>query len=181
MSAAVERLATGADVAALLAELDRQPELWQLETARQTCPGSPHHATQAIYLRWCREMAVEAVFNDLVAVTWPAAAQLPAATALVLELMAELNCWDLGRVILARLPAGCAIDPHQDEGRYAEVHARFHLALQADPGNDFTVAGETVHMQPGEWWQFDRRLSHHVVNRSSRDRLHLIVDLLEAP
>jgi hypothetical protein len=42
----------------------------------------------------------------------------------------------------------------------------------------FELGGHPIQMQPGELWHLDVRFRHEVHNRSARDRVHLVMDLL---
>jgi hypothetical protein len=175
-------LESGIDVAPLLGAIERQPELFSEITARQEHPGSPHKYTEAIFLRWAKELTVEACFTDLEAVDYPAYEKLPEARPLVAQIMRRVGGKKLARVMIANLKSGGFIDPHSDEGAYADHFERFHLSLQSDDGNSFLVWNrkpdwaEWVHMKPGELWAFNHKSCHQVLNDSNRDRLHLIVD-----
>jgi aspartyl/asparaginyl beta-hydroxylase (cupin superfamily) len=76
----------------------------------------------------------------------------------------------------SRLRAGHVIPPH--EGLQLNF-LRCHLGLdvpQGDIGMD--VAGETFRWQEGKAFVFDDRKLHHVWNRTSQDRIILIIDFI---
>lgn len=174
------RIATELDVAPLLQQLQAQPALWTEITGRQDYPGSPHHDTQAIFLRGSLEQTLEGMQQSLSAVDYPARAKLPEADFLIVEMWRRWPVPDvetLGRVMLAKLPPGGRIDRHADEGAYAEHYDRFHFVLTSEAGNVFECDGQEVSMQPGEVWWFDHRKPHQVYNGSQADRIHLIVDV----
>jgi hypothetical protein len=153
-------------------------DLWDVFTARQDTQGSPHHDTRCILLRAPAGdvLTVEVVFNELEAVDTGAIEYLPAVRDLCIAACERLGVKELGRVMLVELAPGGHIDPHFDDGAYAAHYQRFHLVLQSDEGNTFTNGGETIHMKPGELWQFNHRAEHEVRNDSARPRIHLIID-----
>lgn len=154
------------------------PGMWDEFTARQDTPGSAHHATRCIVLRGpdTHNLDKEAVFGCLESIDLPTIERLPAVRELCRMACQLLRVRQLGRVMLVELPAGASIDRHQDEGAYAQHFDRFHLPLVSDPGNTFTCGAETIHMAPGELWQFNHRIEHEVANNSSAARIHLIID-----
>ncbi len=166
-------------VQACLDQLQAQPELWDQITARQEAAGSPHHDTKCIFLRWCPGQTIRDVFFQLESVDYPAAAVLaPAIAPMFNELLDRVPHEVIGRAMLVTLQPGGSIDEHIDEGAYADAHDRFHIVLQSDEGNAFTVGGETFHGKPGEAFWFNIKRPHSVVNNSARERIHLIVDLI---
>lgn len=177
-------LKSGVDVSPLLVALERKPHLFDQITARQTTPGSPHHDTKAVFLRWCKDQTVEAAFGDLDAIDYPALEELPEARTLIAEVMKAAGSVVLGRVLITTLAPGGIIDAHADEGSVADHFERFHLSLESDEGNWFysylpdSDEREVVHMKPGEIWWFNHKRWHEVENSSSRPRLHLIVDCI---
>lgn len=174
-----ERIATGLPVQPTLDYLEAHPELWDAITARQDAPGSPHHDTKCIFLRWCPDRSVEAVFAQLEAVDYPEAIPLaPVVVPLVNALLDVVPHEAIGRVILVSLKPGGSIDAHFDFGEYADTYDRFHVVLQSDSGNSFQVADDVFHAFPGEAFWFNVKKVHRVENFSERPRIHLILDLL---
>lgn len=172
-----ERIATGLDVGPLLAALEAQPERWREITVRQDYPGSAHHDTEAIFLRGPRAFTVADYMGDPVAYDYPAMDALAdVLVPLLRPLLQAMEVSELGYVLAVNLKPGGRIDEHVDEGAYAEHYARFHLVLTSEPGNTFTVGGESVHMAPGELWWFNHRAPHRVANDSAAGRIHVIFD-----
>lgn len=165
------------DVACALAEQEHC-ELWDVFTARQDTPGSPHHDTRCIVLRGPVGdlLTADVVFNEIQSVDTCAVEYLPAVRDLCIAACARLGVKELGRVMLVELAPGGHIDRHFDDGAYAAHYQRFHLVLQSDDGNTFTCGAESIHMKPGELWKFDHRAEHEVTNASARPRIHLIID-----
>jgi hypothetical protein len=181
MDTAFLKLRDGLDVRRALFEVRHQKELWSQITARQTTPGSPHVATETIFLRWAREQSLDACFNELEAVDYPALDQLPETRKLLDWFAAFMNPSKIGRVILVSLKPDSHITPHVDEGHYADNYDRFHIPLYSETGNYIFAEteanfGQFVHMRPGEVWWFNNKCEHWVSNHSDRPRLHLIID-----
>lgn len=175
------KIRDGVDVSPLLQKLNLKSDLFNEVTARQEVPGTPHLDTQSIFLRWARELSLDATFNDIEAVNRPCLDLLPEALDLIDLIAATTECHKLGRCLIVALNPGGFINPHADEGAYADYYERFHLSLQSDEGNAFFSEwtpghGEFVHMKPGELWTFNHKRTHWLVNNSDTPRIHLIVD-----
>ncbi len=182
MRSSFECLSSDLDVRPLLRSLEANIKLWDQFTARQTTPGTPHIDTRAIFLRWAAAQTIEAAFNDLEAIDYPAFAHLPEARDLVGLTAQFAGAKQVGRILIVSLKPGGRITPHADEGAYADHFERFHLSLQSDYGNQFHVGGpsvyETAEMKPGDLWWFNHKRTHWVENRSNRERIHLIMDMV---
>jgi hypothetical protein len=177
------RVCSGLPVAALLAAVQGDPELWRQITARQDHPASPHRDTEAIFLRWCAGLDVASVFSDLHAVDYPAFHKLHRHLWPLMDVAyANVGGLEMGRAMIVNLKPGGFITPHADEGAYADRFERFHIPLQAEDGNEFHVQGddgaETAQMRPGELWWFNHKRLHAVGNNSDAPRIHLILDIV---
>ena len=161
---------------AIVAEIDAKPALWDQITARQETPGSPHHDTKAIFLRWAASQTVEAAFTEIPAVDYPARAELPACSGMLNMLTELIPIYELGRVMVVNLLPGGHIDAHVDEGAYAAHYDRFHLVLEAGVGNIFRVGAESFSGKTGELWWFNNKVEHEVWNQGTQRRLHMIID-----
>lgn len=82
--------------------------------------------------------------------------------------------WGRGR--LMGLGAGAEVPHHVDANYYWRTHIRLHIAVITNPEVDFTCGEQTVNMAPGECWIFDTFRPHHVHNRGSGQRIHLVFD-----
>lgn len=170
-------LADGFNVQSAIAELAAKADMFKLFTGRQDTPGSAHHDTECIILRGPATITMEAVFNDTQAHWYPLHEQLPEVAALTYKALDKLSPMsELGRIMVVNLTAGGSIDEHCDEGAYAAHYERFHLVLTSKPGNVFHCGRESIHMKPGELWQFDHHQLHSVENASDEDRIHIIID-----
>lgn len=169
----MKMLADGLNVAPMLAAI--RPAMWDEITARQDFAGSPHRDTRSILLRG--PVNVANAQDDVECIAYPAT-QHPGIRPAFEDLLSEIpiDMAELGRVMLVSLKPGGHITRHADEGAYAERFSRFHVALQSDDGNEFVSGIDAARMKPGECWWFDHRLPHEVINRSARERIHLIFD-----
>ena len=81
------------------------------------------------------------------------------------------------RLILTKLKPDGVIPEHRDNGKCFQVSHRVHLPLITNDDVWFTVGDETITMHAGELWEINntQRL-HSVINKSDRDRVHLIID-----
>jgi L-amino acid N-acyltransferase YncA len=179
-----QRVATGIDVAPLLARINAQPDLWKQITARQDAPGSPHHDTECIFLRWAADRTAEAAFYELESIDYPAAeALMPEIAIVIIQALQAIGISvdhdprDIGKVIITKLPPGGSIDEHFDEGPYADKYDRFHLCLQQS-GSTFTVDNANFTATAGELWWFNHKRRHSVSNNGHVDRIHLILDVV---
>ena len=177
------KLAEGVDVRPLALALFRQPELWNEHRFRTQFPNTPHGDVDDIWLRFTdpeKCVSTGNVIGDDRPVWLPPAAKLPEAKPIVLDLMRRVEAWCLDRVLITRLRPGGRILPHADkDGEYVQDphRLRAHVVIQGLPGSLYTTGGETVNMRTGEVWFFDAREVHEVVNGSSDDRIHLLVDV----
>lgn len=173
-----DRIATGLDIGPLLTALGAMPELWGDITVRQDYPGSAHHDTDCIFLRGPRSFTPADYFFDLGSYDYPAMDKLAVVLVPLLRPLLEdvLQVEELGRVLIVRLKPGGVIDPHVDEGDYADHFARFHVALTGGAGSTLTVGGETQHFAPGECWWFNHKAEHCGANMGAEPRIHLILD-----
>lgn len=183
-----QRLATDINIAPLLNEILRQPELWNAHTFRTGFPDSTMRDSSDILIRFpkqevlgdqkSREVLAD-FYNDTSPIWYPAYEKLPAIKHLLKEFMYKFNAHGLGRVIIAKMEPGKGFHPHADiEGEYVNNSkgARYHLVLQGYEGNMVRCGDETVSMHTGELWWFNTRLEHEGMNTSKDDRIHLLAD-----
>lgn len=180
-----KRLPARIDTGPLLARLRAQPDLWGLDTLRETYPGSAHTAAASIMLRGPvvgpDDSWPVAMLRDVDVVDYSVVERLlPELREPVMGILDQIGTvGDLGRVMLTKLPDGGRIVQHVDEGLYADIYDRFHLCLTGGPGNLFRCGGEVYHAQPGDAFWFNHKREHSVENLTeSGERIHLIVDVM---
>lgn len=183
------QIATNADVLPLLHAVQRQPGLFNTHRFRTTFENTPHAEVDDILLRFsdpsiAKDGDTAAVMADGNCIWHPAAAALPQARALILDVMRRAEAYALDRVVITRLRPGGCILPHADDvGSYVhDPHRhRYHVVLQGLPGSIYKCGDETVCMRSGEVWHFDALTVHSIENNSSDDRVHLLIDLRIMP
>lgn len=94
------------------------------------------------------------------------------------EVLDQLQC-PLRSVRLMQLKAGSSIKPHRDHGLSLEHgQARLHVPVYTHPDVRFIVEGLEIPMAPGELWYFNADATHEVLNQSTQDRTHLVIDCI---
>lgn len=172
-----KRVAAGLDVEPLAQALLAREDLWNQITLRQDYPGSSHHETRCIFLRGPKAFTFDEYMMQVDAHDYPAMDELADLVApLMRPLLKAMGATELGYVLAVRLPPGCAVDSHIDEGRYADHYSRFHLAITGDAGAVLQAGGEEQHFAPGEAWWFNHKKLHCARNAGAVDRIHLIFD-----
>lgn len=164
------------EVSGLVAAIRRKPALFKEITDRQAYQGSAHQNTESIFLRWCHGKTVQDAFSEIPAFDWPAMAALPEAHDLINITLRRVGAKELGRVLIVSLKPESSIEPHADEGAYADHYERFHIPLESYPGVIFKCGDEAVQMRTGELWWFNHKIQHSVENHTKVARTHLIID-----
>lgn len=177
------RLAQGVDVQPLMHAVARQPWLWNQNTFRTKFPNTPHGEVDDIWLRFSDASKCDTtstVIGDDNPVWHSAAAALPQAKQIGLNVMRAVDGYALDRTLITRLVPGGRIMPHADkDGAYVDdlSRSRYHVVLQGLPGSSYTCGDETVDMLTGEVWWFNPHLVHSIFNGSNDDRVHLLLDV----
>jgi hypothetical protein len=92
------------------------------------------------------------------------------------EALAMLRC-PIQAVRFLRLKAGSVIKEHRDhELGFDDGEVRLHLPVITNPGVEFVLNQVRVIMNEGELWYLNVNQPHHVTNRSTTDRIHLVID-----
>lgn len=159
----------------LIAALARQPELWNKNSIRTAHKGTVHSDVSDILLRY-NEIS-ENILDDLDNKDYPAFSFLPQARVLIFDLMRLVEGNRLGRVFITKLPNGCKILPHKDEGKSAEYYDRYHIILQNYQDSIFRCGNEIICPNAGDVIWFNNQIEHEVINNSIDDRISLIVDI----
>ena len=169
------------DVRGLQAQLAAQPHLWDTIRHRTEHPQSPHREVSDI---WVRYNPIENFHGDMQAFNaehtpqwYPVASQLSEAKRIAQHLSVELQALNLGAVLITKIPAGCQVYPHIDQGWHARTHEKFAVCVQGNDKQAFHFEGESLVTHPGDLWEFDNAYPHWITNDSSEDRISLIVCL----
>lgn len=181
-------ISRGVDMGPLHLSLSQNPDLWNENAYRTQYENTPHQDVDDILIRYSAKLDDLSdhakVQNDVGNVWYPAVNRLPEVKGLVLNLMAYLEGFELGRVLISRTPPGGRILPHSDaQGDYVYIPrgGRYHLVVQGLPGSMFRCGDEEVCMQTGEVWWFNHLEEHELCNNSADDRIHLMTDIIRWP
>jgi hypothetical protein len=164
----------------LMAQIARQPHLWQADTYLRDYPQGPFEDVDTIFLRFPPASVTElerSVRDPHECTNMDGMIHLPAARKMVMALMTTVEGERLGRVMINRIRPGGQIFPHADTPEHARYWERHHFVVQGLPGCTFRCGSEQVEMRTGECWWFQNELEHAVINNSADDRLHLIADI----
>jgi hypothetical protein len=82
--------------------------------------------------------------------------------------------WSRSR--LMRLAPGAGVPEHADINYHWHTRVRLHIPVFTQPEVRFHCDGQSVHMAAGEAWVFDNWRRHHVENKASAERIHLVAD-----
>lgn len=85
----------------------------------------------------------------------------------------------LQAVRLLKLNAGSLIKEHRDaELNFEKGEIRLHIPVYTHPDVEFFLDRERITLQEGECWYMNFNLPHSIQNKSSIDRVHLVIDAL---
>jgi Aspartyl/Asparaginyl beta-hydroxylase len=84
----------------------------------------------------------------------------------------------VGKSLYINLPAGKKVNPHVDMGYYLSSVHRLHIPIMTHDDVDFFVDGEKFNMKQGTCYELNNVRTHAVDNRSTVDRIHLLVDIM---
>ena len=82
------------------------------------------------------------------------------------------------RILLIKLEAEKDVSEHTDGGDYLSSVRRFHIPLITNDEVFYVVNNEKKSMKKGECWEINNLKSHYVLNNSSLDRIHLLIDIM---
>ena len=82
----------------------------------------------------------------------------------------------IGRTRMMRIVPGGEAMAHVDLNRYWWDRHRVHIPLRTDPSVEFRCGDAGTHMPAGSAWIFDTWRKHNVINPSSSERIHLVID-----
>jgi len=179
-------IATGIDVTPLMLAIKRRPDIWKHDTYLRDYPQGPFSDIESIMLRFPTKSVFdteeelkkhESTFDQHENIDYPDYATLTEARPLIMATMNRVGGERLGRAMINKIAPGGRIYPHADTPDHANYYSRFHIVLQSHPGVVFRCGDEQIYMGTGEGWWFNNKLEHEVINNSSDDRIHLIIDI----
>jgi hypothetical protein len=92
------------------------------------------------------------------------------------KVLHSFNC-PLQAVRLLKLNAGAVIKEHRDADLcYEKGEIRLHIPVKTNTDVEFYLDNERVELKEGECWYTNVNLPHSVMNKSSFDRIHLVID-----
>ena len=80
------------------------------------------------------------------------------------------------RMMLARMPPGGQIQPHQDTNVAARWPHKIHVPIQTNERVAFWIDGKAYHLPVGEAFEVNNMAVHAVRNDGDTDRIHLIFE-----
>lgn len=167
------------DVAPVLSELTDHPELWNRHSQRTKAMGSPHAASQDIWLRYraFEELTSPDKYNEPhEAVFYPAWRDLPSLHDIVADLYVRVDASRLGGLLITRIKAGNKILPHRDSGWHPEFYnCKVYLPVQANDQCVNYCGDEEMVIKAGDAVSFNNLITHSVDNNGTTDRITLIV------
>lgn len=170
-------LEQGIDPTPFLNEIDAVDGIWFEQTGRQKSANVQREAL-AIPVRGMRKSAQgDRARRDVHESRWTTGSVRLPAMRRFLERIAEAEGSSLERAKIVSLPPGNRVHPHIDRGDYYHVRNRYHLVLQSE-GSWIRAGDEDLRMKTGELWWFDNKAEHEAMNDGTKDRIHLIFDLL---
>lgn len=179
MSAFLEKIADGIDIAPLLAQLDHHPELWNTHPERRI---GPHVDVSDIWIRYFPPEVLtgpEAFRSKHSFAFYPAWFVLTELRPIIEKVIQIEKADVLGGVLITRIPSGGEVGWHHDRGSWhAEYFDRkLYVPLKANSRCVNFVGRESAVMHAGQVWYFDNQIDHAVENNGDTDRITLIVCL----
>lgn len=92
------------------------------------------------------------------------------------EVLNSFHC-PLLAVRLLKLEAGASIKEHKDTDlAFEKGEIRIHIPVQTHPAVEFMLDKERMQLGEGECWYMNFNLPHAIYNKSTTDRIHLVID-----
>jgi len=158
-------------------EVKKLNEEWNLDKFRQNAKyperRNPHLYTHTFTIQ---NHSIDWQFGDSIYSEVKDARMLSVVLEIVKDL--EIMCNGVsGRILLIKLAANQDVSEHTDKGDYLSTVRRFHIPIITNELVSYTVNGEKINMKQGECWEINNLKAHSVLNESSIDRVHLLVDI----
>lgn len=167
-------IARGINIFPLLLELQRQPQLWNRNTARTESSESPHREVDDIWVRFGRgehvsaETPHESYWLD-------SADLLPEAKTHSRVIMGLVRGDALGGILITRIPPGRKVHPHRDLQWHAKEYDKFALQIESHQQQAFCFEEGQHITAPGDLYWFNNQETHWVLNDSPIARITMIV------
>lgn len=181
MTPSIQHIASGFDVAPLVAEIEAHPEVWNTHRMRTDAYETPHKAVSDIWVRyndWANWTGDVQAFNGPhTSVYYPVIGVIPAVLDLIDQVIATVGGTELGGVLITKIPPGGEVKPHIDGGWHAAHYRKFAVQLLGNDRQAFCFEDSELRPEPGDLYTFDNSRLHWVKNESDTDRMTLIVTL----
>lgn len=162
----------GINILPLSLGLRRNSGLWNQNTARTQDPTSPHREVSDI---WARFAGNDYTTEAHESIWMPAATLIPEIKLHARAIMGLVGGDALGGVLITRIPPGCQVYPHVDEGWHAKQYDKFALQIASHPQQAFCFEDGGHISEPGDLYWFDNSHKHWVTNASPVERITMIV------
>ena len=173
----IQRLSSGLNVAPLVYQLARHPELWNQHTGRTEAYASPHKGVDDIWARYNdpENLGRPDFHGPHESVWYPCIRVIPGAWKLAREVMRRVGGKTLGGVLITRIHPGGMVRPHVDTGWHAGHYEKFAVQIKGNQAQAFCFEGCELRPEPGDLYTFDNSKLHWVINDSDHERITLIV------
>jgi len=177
----IEHLSSGYDVAPLVDQLARNPDVWDRYTLRtKGYEATPHKSVSDIWVRfraWSEFDGDAAKFANTAheSVWYPVIHQIPTAWSLARRVVRDVGGGKLGGVLITRVPAGGEVKPHVDQGWHAGHYEKFAVQVKGNAKQAFCFEDRKLSAMPGDLYTFDNSRCHWVTNGSDEERITLII------
>jgi hypothetical protein len=163
------------DIEKIKKHIDGFSDEWFINTQRQeAAPVHKHTNSYFVYstdLLWKKEndFSIETTSKD------PVLLELLEPIILDLE---KIHNGTRAMVLLIKLKSEQHIQPHRDVGDYLVLSRRNHIPIITSDDVYFGVMNQTINMKPGDCWEINNSKPHYVDNRSTIERVHLVIDIM---
>lgn len=161
-----------------LAEFLSDCDLWDKHPQRRIAEGSPHSQMTDIWARYknpgeCIKTGDWSSFIEPHESEW--LEDLPQVKEICKMLSIYLDGEALGGVLITKLPAGGAIDPHADSGWHASYYDKYFVPIKNEKGAKFCFDSGEIEPSAGECYAFRNDVTHWVENNSNEERIAMII------
>lgn len=178
------KVCSGISIDKLLDKINKNESCWNQITLRTYHPDSPHYQCGDIWIRFNDTKNYDSsnpqTFMDKHESVWYPSGLTDEVKHIVSDL--ERLCkfsknYELGGILITRIPAGGKVLRHNDAGRWhAEYYKdKYLISLFADENQAFCYDNERHITQVGHVYKFNNLADHWVENNSDKDRISLII------
>ena len=153
-------------------------DLWNEYPQRRTSINSPHKEMVDIWVRYkdpedCIKTGDWSAFTEEHESEW--LKDIPGVKETCDKLMSFLDGQRLGGVLITKLPPGGKIEPHTDAGWHASYYDKYYVPIKNTKGAKFCFESGEIEPEAGEVYAFRNDKLHWVENKSSEDRIAMII------